>query len=385
LVVNGGWVQNTGNQIPNDRDLYVNGGVYNQRGGDWNSGSGAWETFRNLYMTGGSYSDGADGTSSGKTYLTNAVLAGGAWTVTQGHTTEVGKNVSFSGGTLQIKSARDSSNKTTMSIFGDVTISNLLDGAYAPLSVNSSSGGYAGGKLILYGDLKLVCNGMNTNTVTITTTVPSAGSGAGLVALNGIRLVEVGDGAASVDAAIQPVLVDNGAIAGGLTKTGAGTLALTATNGYTGATTIDGGTLQVEGSLSSPVTVNGDATLCGTGLVSAAGTALTVSAGGIVSPGAAGAVGTLSVTGDVSFAASSVQRVDVSGAFADCLAVSGTVAGNGAFVQKVGEGTGPWRILTASQITGPFAAAEPGMVVYKQASGTELWLGKSRGTLISVY
>lgn len=70
---------------------------------------------------------------------------------------------------------------------------------------------------------------------------------------------------------------------GSLSKTGSGTLILTATNTYTGNTTVNAGTLQVDGSTASPTTVNNGATLAGSGLVNAA---VTVDTGGSVTPGA---------------------------------------------------------------------------------------------------
>jgi autotransporter-associated beta strand protein len=90
----------------------------------------------------------------------------------------------------------------------------------------------------------------------------------------------------------QPLL----AAGGGLTKQGAGTLTLTGANTYTGATAVNAGTLQVDGSLAAGSTVNvaGNATLTGIGLIS--GTVVASSASHI-NPGTTTSTGTLNVGG----------------------------------------------------------------------------------------
>jgi hypothetical protein len=114
---------------------------------------------------------------------------------------------------------------------------------------------------------------------------------------------------------------------GGLAKTGTGTLTLSATNSYLGATTVSDGMLVVDGSIaaSSGVTVTGG-TLAGSGTVSD----LSVQQGGTVSPG--NSPGTLT-TGNLAFSTGATYKAELGGAGAgqfDVLNVHGTVDLGGA-------------------------------------------------------
>lgn len=115
----------------------------------------------------------------------------------------------------------------------------------------------------------------------------------------------------------------------GLIKAGTGTLTLTGAESYAGPTTVNGGTLLVNGSLAagSAVTVNNGGTLGGNGSVGS----VAVNAGGTIEPGVGGAV--LSIDG-VTFGAGTTFGVALNGAAPgtgyDQLNVSGGINLNGA-------------------------------------------------------
>lgn len=98
-----------------------------------------------------------------------------------------------------------------------------------------------------------------------------------------------------------------------LVKTGAGTLVLSGTNGYTGTTSVDGGTLQVDGSLAGGgnVTVANEAKLSGSGSVAGL---ITMSSGATLAPGTS--PGTLTVSNGLSMASGSTFEVELTGTLA---------------------------------------------------------------------
>ena len=104
----------------------------------------------------------------------------------------------------------------------------------------------------------------------------------------------------------------------------AGTTTLTATNTYTGPTTVNAGALIVNGSIapSSLTTVNSGAALIGSGTVGST----VVNAGGFLVPGPVGAPGTMTVTGNLAFQPGAFYIVQVNPTTASTTNVSGNAA-----------------------------------------------------------
>jgi autotransporter-associated beta strand protein len=132
------------------------------------------------------------------------------------------------------------------------------------------------------------------------------------------RTIQVENGAAAIDARLTGVIAQEG----GIIKTGAGTLELTAANTYSGPTSIDQGTLLVSGSLSasSPVSIRTGGTLRGNGTIGPIALA-----GGTLAPGAA--VGALN-SGNLAFNGGTLALEITDAATFDQLNVTGTVRFN---------------------------------------------------------
>ena len=193
------------------------------------------------------------------------------------------------------------------------------------------------GATLTWGSSGFLTNVDGTTDGGYTFKLSSAKSDAKLTIQNGIalgtntsRVIDVSNGSAMVDAALSGTLSGNEVV---LTKTGTGTLELTAANTYSGGTVISAGTLLINnasgsGAGSGNVTVNNGGALGGTGAVSGE---VIVNAGGSLLPGAS--IETLE-TGAVTLNNGSALGYEVDSSVAasvgaDLLKVSGNLALDG--------------------------------------------------------
>jgi len=145
---------------------------------------------------------------------------------------------------------------------------------------------------------------------------------------------------------------------GGISKTGAGSLALSANNTYLGNTTVSAGTLLVNGTITSDTTVNNGARLGGSGTI-----ASNVGSGGTIAPG--NSIGTLHVAGNYAATAASTLEIEVNangttpGLNVDLLDVGGSAQLLGNVVVIAEPGTYPagsqYTFLTATNVSGTFS------------------------------
>jgi outer membrane autotransporter protein len=251
-----------------------------------------------LQVTGTSFTQSARpiifGTAGGGFDIADAA---NTFTVTQSFSGP-GSLSKLGAGTLLLTGAQSYSGATI------VAGGSLLAGTVGAFSPNSAFSVSAGATLAL--------NGFNQ-------TIGSL-AGAGAVALGSATLTTGANNASTLF---------SGAIngTGGLVKTGTGALTLTGTSSFTGPTSLQSGLLTVNGSIAgSVVTINGG-TLGGSGFVGGIN-----ALAGAVAPG--NSIGTLSVAGNVVFAAGSTYQVELNAAGAsDLIAATGTATLSGGQVQ----------------------------------------------------
>jgi autotransporter-associated beta strand protein len=243
----------------------------------------------------------------GKLTLSAANIYGGSTTV-NGGTLAIAV-----GGTISESNAIVINDTGTLRFGRNDTWGNATTDTSSSITVNAGGTMESGGKFNTIRDLNLnggtvaMTGGVNATypALALKGTVTVGGSQASQINTNSgtFNRISIGDGNlgatvfdvadstsdASADLTVSTVLQNNGPVGGNsLTKTGAGTMELTATNTYTGSTTVSAGTLSLASSYthsgSGAYIVNGGTLKIADG-VNLGSHAMTISLGGVISPG----------------------------------------------------------------------------------------------------
>ena len=243
----------------------------------------------------------------GKLTLSAANIYGGSTTV-NGGTLAIAV-----GGTISESNAIVINDTGTLRFGRNDTWGNATTDTSSSITVNAGGTMESGGKFNTIRDLNLnggtvaMTGGVNATypALALKGTVTVGGSQASQInTISGSNnMISIGDGNlgatvfdvadstsdASADLTVNTVLQNNGPVGGNsLTKTGAGTMELTATNTYTGSTTVSAGTLSLASSYthsgSGAYIVNGGTLKIADG-VNLGSHAMTISLGGVISPG----------------------------------------------------------------------------------------------------
>jgi autotransporter-associated beta strand protein len=287
---------------------------------------------------------GANGYSGGTNFNGGAINASA-----DGNLGAATGALTFNGGTLQFGANFDLANTRaiTLNALGgtldtngfDTNISQSIGGAGGltkagagtlTLSGANSYGGntvVSGGTILLVGSGTLG-NGTGSATVNTNGTLDLGGTTQTLAALN------LAGGTFKNGNLNAPITSTGGTINGlggsaSLTTT-AGVTFITGTNTYTGGTTVNGGILDVIGSITDP-TVNTGGVLMGTGTVGAT----QVNAGGIFAPGNGTPGASMAISGNLAFQSGAIYLVQVDPTTASFAAVIGTATPGGATVNAV--------------------------------------------------
>ncbi len=332
------------------RDFYVNGGTLDFNGG------GNFTTSRGIRGSGNvTKSDGGTLTLSWVNTFSGALTVNGGTLVASATTSGNSSGTGNGSATNVITVNNGATLKYTVSRGAGYHGANVFING-GTITFDNSDMSFASGKTVTFDTAAGTINGtgqwrMRDASPKVTVTAAASGS---LISVGTLTLTtttgsratfDVADGSAANDLTISSNIGEH--VAGEtLTKTGGGTLTLSGNNSYTGATAVNNGTLRLDGSVTSAVTVASGAKLQGVGTITKTGTALTVN--GTLAPG--NSIGQLTVNGDVTLAGASDFEIDPDIDGSDLLLVQGT---NGALTYG---GTLNVSILTGS--TGIFAMGD---------------------------
>ncbi|WP_447921762.1 autotransporter domain-containing protein [Achromobacter aegrifaciens] len=286
---------------------------------------------------------------------------------------------------------------TSLGLTGTVSGAGALSKSGAGTLILSGSNSYGGGTVISGGRLQVASDA-------------NLGAPSGGLSFNGGTLATTGSfdtaravvltGTGSFDVAANTTLGLNGALSGGgaLVKNGAGTLRLSGDgSGFTGSTTVNSGRLALNGKLGGAISIGAGGVLGGVGTVgSGAGSAVTVTAGGTLSPG--NSIGTLTIDGDlvVENGARFAVETNPQGSDADLVRVTGNARLNGGSVAHIGAAgnyglRSVYTILSADgtlsgqfgSVTSDFAFLQPRLAYDYGAGRVSLELTRNGATMAS--
>jgi len=338
------------------------------------------QTLSNVISGSGSVSKSGEGTL---TLTGNSAYSGG--TVISGGTLQIGPGGSITGNV--VNNAALAWNRADAASFTGVISGGgrLVQAGSGSLELRAANT-YSGDTLVQAGRLLLVGagtagNGVGNMIVSTGATLDISGTtsiaGRAFNALNGGGIVQLGGQTMSLGAGTG---LFTGEIAGtgGLNITG-GSTTLQGINTYRGQTQVNSGaTLIVNGSIADSQGLTASGFVGGIGVLPAS----VFGAGSTFSPG--NSVGTISVNGNLVLSSGSTTIIEVQGASADRINVSGaaTLGGTLRLVPLGGSYTfnAPYTLISASAVSGSFAAVNTqgsfgaGVISTISQTGTEVRL-----------
>ncbi|WP_167767652.1 autotransporter domain-containing protein [Bradyrhizobium frederickii] len=299
----------------------------------------------------------ADNGTSGAAFIGPNVIVAAGGAVSAGSDAALsalsfGQYVNFNGGALRFTGAFSTARTISLLAGGGTIDTNGFNATLSGQIINT-------GALAKTGLGTLTLTGANTysgGTFVSGGTLALSGAGTlgdagGTTTVNSGATLDLG-GTAQTQGAVglNGGTIRNGNLNASVTSTGGvlngigGTASLTTTagftmllgnNGYTGATTVNGGVLDVKGTITgtSSVTVNAGGVLMGAGTIDPL--LVTIAGGGILAPGNGTPGSVTSIVGDLALQAGAIYQVQVNPSTASSAGASGTATLGGATVNAV--------------------------------------------------